>query len=225
MNQKIQSDVVLYNYFRSSPSYRVRIALHFKEIPFIYKPVHLLEDGGQHRKIEYTQLNPQKEVPTLVHKGQALSQSLPIMEYLDEVFSGPRIIPQEPYLKAKVRQFCENINSFMHPLCNLKVLQYLEKKHNYFIEDKEAWIQNWSYQGFETLEKMLKNSAGHYCFGDQVTMADFCLIPQIFSAQRFKVETFRYPILTRINEQALKLEAFQKAHPLKQIDTPKELTN
>lgn len=240
MNQKNQdapkivnlsNEVLLYNYFRSSPSYRVRIALHYKGIPFNYIPVHLLEDGGQHRKSDYAQLNPQKEVPTLVHNGKVLSQSLPIMEYIEEVFPGPSFLPKDPFLKARVRQFCENINSFMHPLNNLKVLQYLEKKHNYSAEDKEAWIQNWSYQGFDALEKMLESTSSQsqvgdkvtYCFGDTVTMADFCLIPQVFSAQRFNVDISKYPLIQRIHSTCLDLEFFQKAHPHNQIDTPQEL--
>ncbi|HPI41489.1 MAG TPA: maleylacetoacetate isomerase, partial [Pseudobdellovibrionaceae bacterium] len=202
-------------------------------------PVHLLEEGGQHRKSDYAQLNPQKEVPTLVHQGKVLSQSLPMMEYLEEVFPGPSYLPKDPYQKARIRQFCENINSFMHPLNNLKVLQYLEKKHNYSAEDKEVWIQNWSHQGFEALEKMLESTASQngssdsvnycygddvtYCFGDTVTMADFCLIPQVFSAQRFNVDISKYPRIQRINSSCLKLDYFQSAHPHNQIDTPKEL--
>lgn len=217
------SQFVLYNYFRSSPSYRVRIALHHKNIPFTYQAVHLLNNGGEQHSEAYKKINPQEEVPTLVHDGKVLSQSLPIVEYLEELFPQPALFPKTPYERARVRQFCENINSFMHPLGNLKVTQYLEKKHAYTTAQKEEWIQHWMGMGFAALEKFLEQTAGTYCFGDQVTAADIFLVPQIASAKRFNVKMDAYPLINRIEANCLKVESFQKAHPFKQVDTPPEL--
>lgn len=216
------AELVLYNYFRSSTSYRVRIALHYKNIEFKYEPVHLLNNGGEQNKADYKNLNPMSEVPTLVHEGMPLSQSMAIIEYLDEMFTSHRLFPQDAQKKARVRQFCENINSFTHPLTNLKVLQYLETKHGYTSSDKEIWSQHWLKKGFEAFEKNLKKTHGHYCFGDQITAADLFLIPQVFSAKRFKFSVEEYPLINQINNRALDHEAFIKAHPLRQIDTPAE---
>ena len=210
----------LFNYFRSSTSYRVRIALHLKGIEFDYKAVHLLKGGGEQHSVEYRKLNPQGEVPTLIHNGKAIGQSLAIMEYLDEIHPSARLYPQDPYQKAKIRQFCENINSFLHPLSNLKVMQKLEKDAQYTTEQKNAWIQHWYAIGFQALEEMLKEFSGRYCFGDQVTAADLLLVPCIFTANRFQVNLDTFPLCRKINEECLKLEAFKKAHPYAQPDTP-----
>lgn len=212
------SQVTLYNYFRSSTSYRVRIALHFKGISFEYKPVPLLE-SAQHRP-EYLALNPQGEVPTLIHDSKSIAQSLPILEYLDEVFPEPRIYPRDAYARAKVRQFCENINSYLHPLGNLKVLKHLETRYGASQADKEAWIAHWYAPGFTALEKMLQESAGDYCFGGEITAADFCLIPALFTAKRFNFSIDNYPIVRKIEKNCLEHPAFKKAHPMVQPDTP-----
>ncbi|MBV2169158.1 MAG: maleylacetoacetate isomerase [Bdellovibrio sp.] len=214
------SSLTLYNYFRSSTSYRARLALHIKGLEFDYKPISLLK-GEQHSP-EYRKINPLGGVPTLVHNGKVIPESFAIMEYLDEVFPKPALFPQDAYLRARVRQVCEVINSFMHPLGNLKTLQYLEKHHGYTQEQKEAWVQHWAAQGLETLETTLKEFSGTYSFGDQITMADLFLIPQLLTCTRFNVDISKYPTLIKINENCLKLEAFQKAHPFKQIDTPDE---
>ena len=214
------ASMILYNYFRSSTSYRVRLALHFKNIPFEYKPINLLK--GEQRSADYLKINPLGGVPTLAHQGKVIPESFAIMEYLEDIHPEPSLFPKEAYLKARVRQVCEVINSFMHPMGNLKTLQYLEKTNGYTQEQKEAWVQHWAGQGLETLETTLKEFSGAYCFGDQVTMADLFLIPQLLTCQRFKVDISKYPTLVRINENCLKLEAFQKAHPFKQIDTPDE---
>lgn len=217
------AELKLYNYFRSSTSYRVRIALHSKNLPFVYEPIHLLKDGGEQHSPAFRAINPMGEVPTLVHGSEVLSQSLPIMEYIDEVFPQNSYLPKDPATKAKVRQVCEHINSFMHPISNLKVLQFLETKHGYDLAAKEGWIQHWSAKGFQALETLAQQSSGLYFFGDSVTMADFVLIPQMFSAQRFNVNLEKYPHLNKVNSNCLKLEAFQKAHPYRQVDTPAEL--
>lgn len=214
------ASMILYNYFRSSTSYRVRLALHLKNIDFEYRPINLLKH--EQRSPEYLKINPLGGVPTLVHNGHYIPESFAIMEYLEEIQPEPALFPKDAYLKARVRQVCEVINSFMHPIGNLKTLQYLEKKHGYTQGQKEEWLQYWAPQGLETLESTLKDFAGSYCFGEQVTMADLFLVPQLLSCQRFNVDTSKYPTLVKINENCLKLEAFKKAHPFAQIDTPEE---
>lgn len=215
------NELILYNYFRSSTSYRARIALHYKNLKFEYKPVHLLNNGGEQHQINYRHLNPMGEVPTLVHNGKILGQSMAIIEYLDDVFPTPSLFPKDAFQKAQIKQFCENINSFMHPLGNLKVLQYLEKHHGYDQKKKEAWIGHWLHQGFQALEKMITPSS-QFCFNNQLSAADVFLIPQIFTAQRFNVALDKYEKLMKINEHCTQLEYFQKAHPFRQIDTPPE---
>lgn len=215
------AEFILYNYFRSSTSYRARISLNYKKIPFEYKAVHLLK-GEQHDP-EYRKLNPIGGVPTLIHNGKVIPDSFAIVEYLEEIVPTPALLPEDPYLRARVRQVCEIINSSMHPMGNMKLMQYLEKNHGFDQNQKEHWIQHWCYQGLEALEKNLKGFAGTYSFGDQVTLADVFLIPQLFSCHRFHVEVSHYPLLTKIGENCAKLEAFQKAHPFCQIDTPEEL--
>lgn len=214
------SSLVLYNYFRSSTSYRVRLALHLKNLPFEYVPVNLLK-GEQHSP-EYRKINPLSGVPTLNHDGKIIPESFAIIEYLDEVFPQSPLFPTNAYLKARIRQFCEVINSFMHPMGNLKTLQYLEKNHGYSQDQKEQWVQHWASQGLDVLEKTLHEFAGTYCFGESITAADIFLIPQILTCQRFKVDMSKYPTLMRINENCLKIEAFKSAHPFRQIDTPTE---
>ncbi len=216
------AQIQLHNYFRSSTSYRVRIALHYKDIPFDYFPVHLLNNGGEHHRAEYKDLNPLEEVPSLVHDGKVIAQSFAIIEYLEEVFPKNSLLPPSAFERAKMRQFCENINSFIHPLSNLKVLQFLEKNHGYDLNQKEFWVQHWSKQGLASLEEMLRTSAGTYCFGDKVSMADLFLVPQVFSAKRFHMDLSPYPLVQKIDKNCEKLEAFRKAHPFRQIDTPPE---
>lgn len=214
------SSLVLYNYFRSSTSYRVRLALHLKNLPFEYIPVNLLK-GEQHSP-EYRKINPLGGVPTLIHEGKIIPESFAIIEYLDEVFPQSPLFPKDAYLRARIRQFCEVINSFMHPMGNLKTLQYLEKNHGYSQDQKEQWVQHWAHQGLDVLEKTLEEFAGTYSFGESITTADVFLVPQILTCQRFKVDINKYPTLMKINENCLNIEAFKKAHPFRQVDTPAE---
>lgn len=212
--------LVLYNYFRSSTSYRVRLALHLKDLDFEYKPINLLKN--EQRSPEYLKLNPLGGVPTLVHNGKVIPESFAIIEYLNEVFPQNPLLPNDAYLRARIRQVCEIINSFMHPIGNLKTLKYLETKHGYTQEQKEEWMNHWLPQGLETLEGILQEFSGQYAFGNEITMADIFVIPQMLSSNRFKVETSKYKTLTKIYENCKKHPAFQKADPFKQIDTPEE---
>lgn len=213
------SDLVLYSYFRSSTAYRARIALHHKSLQFEYKPVHLLNKGGEQNFAEYRNLNPAGEVPTLVHQGKAIGQSMAIIQYLDQVFHEKPLFPSSPYLRAKVMQVCEGINC-MHSVTNLKVMQKLEKESLFSEEDKKQWIHHWMNQILTSTEKLISESAGTYCFGNEVTAADVFLAPLVFSAKRFEVNVSAYETISKVVEKCLELEAFKKAHPMNQPDTP-----
>lgn len=211
---------VLYNYFRSSASYRVRIALNLKQIKYEYKAVHLVNNGGEQHAAEYVALNPSHVVPTLVHNGKAIGQSVAIIEYIDKLEAYKPLYPAEPYKLALVRQAIEIVNSGIQPHMNLATLGELTKMFGANEEQKHEWIGTLVHHGLAALERHLKPQAGKFCFGDEVTAADCFLIPQIFSAERFKVSIDQYPTLKRINTNCLALEEFAKAHPNKQPDTP-----
>ncbi|MEZ0392006.1 MAG: maleylacetoacetate isomerase [Pseudobdellovibrionaceae bacterium] len=216
------SDLVLYNYFRSSASYRVRIGLHLKGLSFEYKAVHLLNDGGEQNKTAYKDLNPAGEVPTLIHGSQRLSQSMAILQYLDEVFPQQPLFPKNSFEKAKVIQFCEGINC-TQPYQNLRTLQFLEKEFSFQQSQKEKWLQHWIGRNLEASEKILESTAGKFCFGDQITAAEAFLIPQLFTAHRFGIDFKKYPLISKIQKTSEELEAFKKAHPFQQPDTPSDL--
>ncbi len=208
----------LYSYFRSSASYRVRIALHHKGLPFEYLPVHLLKDGGQQHHEAYRRLNPMGHVPTLVHDDFVLAESVAIFDYLDRAFPVKPLFPQMPRERAMVLQIVEMVNSGIQPLQNIKVTQALENKFGMATSDADRWTRHWIQSGLENLEKLLERTAGNYCFGAEVTAADCFLIPQCFSSRRFGVDTTQFPIISRIEKNALALPAFIQAHPEKQPD-------
>ena len=216
------SDLVLYNYFRSSTSYRARIALHHKGLEFEYKPIHLLNNGGEQNSDEYKRLNPAGEVPTLIHMGKAIGQSMAILQYLEEVFPQNPLLPKNSFEKAKILQVSEGINCG-HALTNLKTLQKLQKDYSLSDEQKKEWAQSSLHKILESCEKQIKSSAKTYAFGDSLTLADLFIVPQLFSAKRFEVDISRYPLMCKIEMNCLKLEAFQKSHPMNQPDTPVEV--
>ncbi|KAM4691063.1 maleylacetoacetate isomerase [Rhinophrynus dorsalis] len=207
---------LLFGYFRSSCSWRVRIALALKGIEYDQHPINLIKDGGIQLSDEYKQINPMQQVPALRIDGVTLSQSLAIIEYLEETRPNPSLLPRDPKSRAQVRMISDHIASGIQPLQNLNVLQKIG-------ETKLEWAQNVIARGFQALEKILQNTAGHYCVGDQVTMADVCLVPQVMNAERFKVDLAPFPTIVRINQSLLQLEAFQVSHPSRQPDTPAEL--
>ncbi|NXD05719.1 MAAI isomerase, partial [Nothocercus nigrocapillus] len=207
---------ILYSYFRSSCSWRVRIALALKGITYNQVPVNLLKDGGQQHSAEYKTLNPMQQVPTLKIDGITLSQSLAIIHYLEETRPIPRLLPQDPKKRAQVRMISDHVVSGIQPLQNLNILERVGEK-------KLAWTQHYIKSGFEALEQILQHTAGRYCVGDEVSMADLCLVPQVFNAERYKVDLAPYPTIIRINKALLELEAFQVSHPSRQPDTPAEL--
>ncbi|SIT36927.1 putative maleylacetoacetate isomerase [Paraburkholderia ribeironis] len=210
----------LYSYFRSSASYRVRIALNLKNLPYDYVPVHLVRGGGEQLKPEYRKINVDGIVPTLVDGNEAIPQSLAIIEYLEETHPEPPLLPKAPADRAYVRSVALQVACEIHPLNNLRVLRYL--KHTLCVDDdaKDSWYRHWVEAGFTTLEAHLAGSArtGKLCFGDTPTFADACLIPQVFNAQRFKVDTAKFPTIQRIYDHAMQLDAFAHAAPGVQPD-------
>ena len=209
----------LHNYFRSSASYRVRIALHWKELPFEYVPVHLVRDGGGQNTEAYRQLNPMGHVPTLEHDGFLVSESMAIIDYLDSVSPAKRLFPTSPHARATVTQICELINSGIQPLQNLKVHRELEQSFGQTKDDVSRWSKHWINAGFSSLERLLESTAGTYCVGGEITAAECFLIPQCFAARRMGVRVEDYPLITRIDAAATALPAFTKAHPAKQLDS------
>jgi maleylpyruvate isomerase len=210
----------LYSYFRSSAAYRVRIALNLKGLSYDYAPVHLLRDGGQQLKPEYRELNPDGIVPTFIDGDNVLTQSLAIIEYLEETHPEPALLPGSPLDRAFVRSVALQIACEIHPVDNLRVLKYLKHKLQIGEEAKDTWYRHWLESGFESLEKRLANDprVGKLCFGDTPTVADLCLVPQVFNARRFNIDMSRYPTIERIVDHAAQIDAFVRAAPGQQPD-------
>ena len=211
----------LHNYFRSSAAYRVRIALNLKGLSYDYIPVHLVRDGGRQFQEPYKTLNPQQLVPLLEDDGFQLSQSLAIIEYLEEKYPQIRLLPESPEARARVRQISMAIACDIHPLQNLRVLKYLTGPLALTEEEKKHWVQHWLRIGLEALEADLSRSAftGKFCVGDSPTMADCVLVPQMFSASRFEVDASPFPTLQRIQAACEALPAVASAHPSQQVDS------
>ncbi len=212
--------IKLYSYFRSSASFRVRIALNLKGLPFETVPVHLLKGGGEQFAPEFRSLNPAALVPVLVDESGAYSQSLAIIEYLEECHPAPPLLPAGAADRARVRAIALSIACEIHPLNNLRVLGYLSKKLGVSDEEKSAWYRHWVETGLATVEAQLAHdpATGAFCHGDVATLADICLVPQIFNAQRFNCELGHVPNVMRIFERCLELPAFADAVPAKQPD-------
>jgi maleylacetoacetate isomerase len=212
--------VQLYSFFRSSAAYRVRIALHLKGLPYETLPVHLRRNGGEHRQPGYRALNPEALVPVLRHEGRLLTQSLAIIEYLEEVHPTPALLPGSAADRAWVRALAQHIACEVHPLNNLRVLRYLEGELGLDEERKAAWIRHWVADGFAATEQRLARDglSGSCCFGNAPTLADCALVPQVANAVRFKVDLAPYPRLRRVAEHLNSLEAFRLAAPERQVD-------
>jgi maleylpyruvate isomerase len=210
----------LYTYFRSSAAYRVRIALNLKGIGCDAVPVHLLRDGGEQHKPAYQAVNPGELVPAMEVDGAVLTQSLAIIEYLDETHPMMPLLPQDALGRARVRALAQTIACDTHPLTNLRVLQYLKGPLGLTEEAKMDWYRHWMSEGLRVLEAQLANSAdtGRFCHGDMPTMADCCLVPQVFNANRFDIDLAPYPTIARIDAACAQIPAFQAAHPSRQPD-------
>ncbi len=208
----------LYSYFRSSAAYRVRIALHLKGLAFDTIPVHLLRNGGEQHSSQYRALNPSELVPTLVDEGLNLGQSVAILEYLEEAYPIPALLPSDLTQRALVRSVVQTIACDIHPLNNLRVLQYLENTLRQDEATRATWYRHWVTRGLESLENLLSPVSGELCFGNQPTLADCCLIPQIANARRFNTPLDAFPTLVRIDAHCRSLSAFAAAAPEHQPD-------
>ncbi len=212
------SNLVLYSYWRSSCSYRVRVALNFKGLDYEYRDVHLVRDGGEQHQEAYRKLNPMGQVPSLITPDGALTQSMAILEYLELVKPEPSLFPGNPYQACRIRAVCETINAGIQPLQNLNVLQDLKTRYGVDQDGVAEWVAHWIAKGLDAVEKEVAPHAGRFCFGDQVTAADMFLAPQVYNAVRFKVDMAQFPTLSRINEACLKEPVFLDAEPSRQPD-------
>ena len=210
----------LYSYWRSSAAYRVRIALNLKGLDYEVMPVHLLKDGGEQLQAEYRSINPQGLIPALIDGDVSLGQSLAIMDYLETKYPEPALYPEAPEERAFVQQLALVVACDIHPLNNLRVLKYIKRSLKLDDEVKNVWIHHWITNGFTALEKLLndRNWQGPYCVDGQVTIADACLIPQIYNARRFEILMDDFPTLVRIEQACMELDAFRRAAPENQID-------
>lgn len=213
--------IKLYGYWRSTASYRARIALNLKGVDYEYVPVHLVNNGGEQHSEQYTRLNPAHLVPTLVDEDEdiILNQSLAIIEYIDEKYdNGVRLVPEHSTERARVRALAQDIASDIQPLGNLRVLNLLKEKYHAGQEDAAQWAAHWIKLGFDGIEQRLQTQAGKYCFDFDVTLADVCLVPQVYNARRFDIDMQTYPLINRIAQNCEKLSAFEKARPENQVD-------
>jgi len=213
----------LYSYWRSSAAFRVRIALNLKGLPYETVPVHLTDGGGQQHAAAFREINAQELIPVLVDGVRVIRQSMAIIEYLDEVYDGERkILPATARERARVRALAQIVACDIHPLNNLRVMQYLEREFNTPQVERERWTQHWIREGFVAIESQLADnpSTGLFCEGDEPTMADICLVPQVYNAQRWSVDMSAFPLIQRINAECMKLEAFERARPENQPDAP-----
>jgi maleylacetoacetate isomerase len=209
--------VQLYSYFRSSAAYRVRIALNLKGLPYETIPIHLQKEGGLNKKPEYRAVNPQMRVPALrLDSGEVLTQSIAIIEYLDDVHPEPPLLPRDPLERAQVRAFAQLIACDIHPLNNTSALRYLKYELGQDQAKIDRWYHHWILQGFDAMEAMVRPAP--YAFGSAVTLADICLVPQVYNARRLKVPLDRFPKLVAIDAACAKLAAFERARPENQPD-------
>jgi maleylacetoacetate isomerase len=209
--------VKLYGFFRSSAAYRVRIALNLKKLPYDQQSIHLSRDGGAQWSEAFRAINPQKRVPALaLSTGEILLQSLAIIEYLDEVYPEHPLLPAEAVERAQARAIAQICACDIHPLNNLVAMNYLKGPLRHDQAEVDEWYRHWVTQGFDAIEALLR--PGPYALGAHVTLADICLVPQVFNARRFKVDMTKYPKITAVDAACLKLPAFDKARPENQPD-------
>jgi maleylacetoacetate isomerase len=214
------SDFALYGYFRSSAAFRARIALNLKGIKPELRFIHLLRNGGEQHTPEYKALNPQELIPALCHDGHTITQSLAIIEYLNEIVPEPPLLPSDAYGRARCREIACVVACDIHPVNNLRVGRYMKRLYGTSDDDTARWHRHWIKLGFDALEKMLSSSpdTGKFCHGDKPTIADICLIPQVANARRVKLEIDPWPTIARIEAHALTLPAFDAALPKNQPD-------
>lgn len=219
----MDSTIRLYSYWRSSASYRVRIALNLKQLKYETVAVNLVKDGGEQHRSDFHHVNPQERVPVLVDGGRVIRQSLAIIEYLDDTYDGNHLLPGTARERARARGIAHLIATDISPLGNLSVMQYLEHEDNMPQIERERWVRTWISRGFTALEEMLADnpSTGDFCEGDVPSIADCCLVPQVYNARRFELDLTPFPTIRRINDHCLTLSAFDLARPEKQPDAPR----
>lgn len=210
----------LYTFFRSSASYRVRIALNLKGVRYEQAPIHLRRAGGEQLQPAFKALNPQALVPALEDDGRILTQSLAIIEYLDEKFPNPPLLPKDPADKALVRSMALVIACEVHPIQNLRVLNYVKSAYNQTDEQVNRWSRHWMNLGFTALEQLIvtQPNRGRFCVGDMPTLADICLVPQLGNARRYGCDLSQYRAIQSIEKNCMALAAFSDAAPEKQPD-------
>ena len=218
MNDRLQ----LYSYWRSSAAYRVRIGLNLKGLGYDILPVHLLRDGGEQHSDQFRVANPQGLVPVLQHGQRLLRQSLAILEYMDEVWPQPALLPPVARDRARVRALAQLIACDVHPLNNLRVLQYFEREWHVPQPERDGWVRHWISEGLTAFETMLDGhpSTDGFCDGNAPTLADICLAPQVYNARRFGLDMSAWPTIVRIEKTCLALPAFDLARPERQPDAP-----
>lgn len=221
-NGPVIDRLVLYSYWRSSAAYRVRIGLNLKGLAYDIVPVHLLRDGGEQHSQAYAKANPQQLVPMLQHGHRMLRQSLAILEYLDEVWPEPSLLPATARGRQRVRALAQLVACDIHPLNNLRVLQYFEDDWGVPQPERDVWIRHWMTKGFEAFEALMADNpaTSEFCEGHAPTIADCCLVPQLYNARRFGVDLAPYPTLCRVEAACLALPAFDAARPERQPDAP-----
>ena len=214
--------LVLHSYWRSSAAFRVRIGLNLKGLPYEIAPVHLLRDGGEQHSAAYRAANPQQLVPMLQHGDRMLRQSLAILEYLDEVWPEPALLPATARGRQRARALAQLVACDIHPLGNLRVLQYFEREWSVPQPEREDWSRHWIAEGFAAFEALLAGdpATGAFCDGDAPGLADCCLVPQLYNARRFGLDLDPYPTLLRVEASCLALPAFDAARPERQPDAP-----
>lgn len=209
----------LYGYYRSSASYRIRIVLHAKKIAFTSVPVELVT--GKHREAEFRKINPQGFVPVLRDGDTVIAQSGAIAEYLEDTRGSPALMPAQAESRAQVREIMGIVGSDIHPVQNLRILQYLRNEFDQDDDGIAKWCRHWIGQGFSALETLLADrSDGRYCIGGALTLADAWLIPQAYNARRFALDLEPYPVIRSIEAHCTALDAFRAAHPDQQVDSP-----
>ena len=213
----------LYTYWRSSACYRVRIALNLKGLAYESVPIHLITEGGEQHREAFREINPQELIPVLQHGERVFRQSLAVIEYLDEAFDEfPRLMPAIARDRARCRAIADMVAMDIHPLGNLRVQQYLEHTLGVDATAREDWTRHWIRLGLDAIERVLADSSstGAFCEGDAPTMADCCLVPQVYNARRFGIDVSAFPTIARIEATCLALDAFQDARPEAQPDAP-----
>ncbi|WP_298050482.1 maleylacetoacetate isomerase [uncultured Paenalcaligenes sp.] len=210
----------LYTYFRSSAAYRVRIALGLKQLDWQAVPVHLVQDGGQHHSEAYKAINPAGLVPAFEDNGAVLTQSLAIIEYLDETYPTVSLLPGDAVARAHIRALAQSIACDLHPINNLRILKHLEHSLGLDAEQRKVWYLHWIQVGLEAFEQQLAvhNQPGDFCYGNSPTLADICLVPQVYNANRFGYSVDHLPRIAKAIQACAQLPAFIQAEPANQID-------